>query len=114
MPYKDPEKQRQYQKKYQTKYWADNKDRLYPATKQRKADQKQRLYEITDKAKSVPCADCGVSYPPYVMDFHHVRGDKEFNIAQHVANAGSEKRLIAEIDKCEVLCSNCHRERTYG
>lgn len=66
---------------------------------------------IINKAKDVPCADCGVKYPPYVMDFDHVRGQKEFQIggSLHIGTA----RLLAEIDKCDVVCSNCHRGRTF-
>ena len=61
--------------------------------------------------KDVPCADCGVKYPPYVMDFDH-RGDK----VQGVAGMWSRSMevLLAEIAKCDVVCANCHRERTHG
>lgn len=64
------------------------------------------------QAKEIPCADCGKRYPYYVMDFDHIRGRKEFTI-----NTGSWGRNIgrvkSEVAKCEVVCSNCHRERTY-
>jgi hypothetical protein len=61
------------------------------------------------EAKSKPCADCGVQYPPYVMDFDH-KGDKKFNLGGALSR--SLDSLIAEIAKCDVVCSNCHRERT--
>ncbi len=72
-----------------------------------------RLYSIIIEAKSVPCADCGVRYPPYVMDFDHR------NPAEKLGNIGcgrkwGEPRLRAEIAKCDVVCANCHRERTHG
>jgi len=69
--------------------------------------------EIMRERKSVPCTDCGIQYPPYVMDFDHVRGIKEFHIAMSVQHV-SIKRLNAEMDKCDVVCSNCHRIRTYN
>jgi hypothetical protein len=63
--------------------------------------------------KDSPCADCGVRYPYYVMDFDHVNGEKDRDISR-LANAPvSLPRLIAELDKCELVCSNCHRERTH-
>ena len=70
--------------------------------------------EIIDKAKSSPCVDCGNSYIPYVMDLDHVRGHKLFNLA--IANAlnVSMEVLLAEIDKCDPVCSNCHRIRTWN
>lgn len=64
-------------------------------------------------AKDVPCADCGVRYPSYVMDFDHVRGEKKFCIG-HSAFQQGMKAVLAEIEKCEVVCANCHRERTHG
>ena len=56
-----------------------------------------------------PCTDCG-EIDPLVLEFDHL-GGKEFNIA-----AGIRYRkwslVLAEIQKCEVVCANCHRRRT--
>lgn len=66
-----------------------------------------------DAIKARPCADCGRSYPPHVMDFDHVNGAKAFCIAR--ARSGKALRLIlAEVAKCEVVCANCHRARTHA
>lgn len=65
------------------------------------------------EAKNKPCADCGVKYHHYVMDLDHVRGQKSFPLAK-VNRTISAKVIAAEIAKCEVVCANCHRERTYG
>lgn len=64
-------------------------------------------------AKDRPCADCEKSYPYYVMDFDHVRGDKKFNLSQATSHRRALKAVEDEIDKCDVVCSNCHRERTF-
>lgn len=56
--------------------------------------------------------DCNKFYPPYIMDFDHVFGEKITNIAK-VARIWGIPRLQAEIEKCELVCSNCHRERTF-
>lgn len=42
------------------------------------------------------------------MDFHHIY-DKKYLIA-HMANKGSLSKLMEELKKCVVLCSNCHRK----
>jgi hypothetical protein len=47
-----------------------------------------------------------------MMDFDHVRGTKHANVAELI-NTLSKKRIDEEIAKCEVVCSNCHRARTY-
>lgn len=63
-------------------------------------------------AKNVPCTDCGERYASYVMDFDHVIGVKSFGIGTRLG-IHSDTSLIAEIAKCEVVCANCHRERTF-
>jgi hypothetical protein len=67
---------------------------------------------IIQAAKEKPCVDCGKSYPSYVMDFDHVRGDKLFGIGGTCGHK-THAKLLAEIDKCDVVCANCHRERTH-
>lgn len=67
---------------------------------------------IVERLKSEPCVDCGVRYPSYVMDFDHVDGEKVGNISAMRGRA-SETRLLEEIAKCDLVCSNCHRERTH-
>lgn len=66
--------------------------------------------ETIDRLKSVPCADCGGTFPPICMDFDHVGDDKSFTISR--ASTRSIKTVLAEIAKCEVVCANCHRVRT--
>lgn len=62
--------------------------------------------------KDVPCADCGIKYPPYVMDFDHIPGQtKSMNVSSMKTKAYGE--ISQEIAKCQVVCSNCHRERTH-
>jgi hypothetical protein len=63
-------------------------------------------------AKSRPCADCGVQYPYYVMDFDHREGvTKEFSL--HRIQNATKRAILREIAKCDVVCANCHRERTH-
>lgn len=72
---------------------------------------RERGHQLIVQAKSRPCMDCGVSYPHYVMDFDHCRGKKHKNVGE--MRSHSVKAILAEIEKCDVVCSNCHRERTY-
>jgi hypothetical protein len=60
------------------------------------------------------CADCQGWYPGPAMDFDHVRGEKKLGVATLVKNRSSLVTLLLEIDKCDLVCVNCHRIRTYG
>ena len=57
------------------------------------------------------CIDCGYKAHSAALDFDHLPGsNKEFGIGKAVA--WSDKRVWAEVAKCEVVCANCHRIRT--
>ena len=76
---------------------------------------KQKAYlaqYLRDLKTSTPCVDCRINYPYYVMDFDHVRGTKQANVAELI-NTLSKKKIDLEIAKCEIVCSNCHRIRTH-
>lgn len=80
--------------------------------KAKRAKQRVELREYIQKLKEVPCKDCGVEYPYYVMHFDHIGQDKEGTISRMVAN-GQTVKVKAEVAKCEVVCANCHAERTH-
>jgi hypothetical protein len=106
MPYKDPEKQ----KLAQARYYQENKTRLRLEQK----NQRSKLRRLIEELKSVPCTDCGILYPTYIMDFDHCRGTKSFTISVHLSTKNpTESTLRAEIAKCDVVCANCHRHRTW-
>lgn len=81
---------------------------------QRQRDRRSKIRQYLQEVKNnVPCADCGEKYPYYVMDFDHLpENGKEFNIAMFSKHKTLEDVKI-EIAKCEVVCSNCHRARTW-
>lgn len=74
--------------------------------------QRREVQAYLENLKRQPCKDCGVSYPPYMMDFDHVRGEKKFNLCSGPRRRGV-KQVMEEVAKCEVVCANCHRERTH-
>lgn len=83
--------------------------------KERARDAERRA--VVDAAKSRPCQDCGQSYPPYVMDLDHRPGSgKILNLAAMVSGRSrySLDDIRAEIAKCDVVCANCHRVRTFA
>ena len=65
--------------------------------------------------KGSECVGCGLSYPeePYVIfDFHHRDPNiKEFDWSK--LRLKSDSKIKEEVDKCDLLCSNCHRKKHF-
>lgn len=78
------------------------------------AKARKRNYEYTWEYKSThPCAKCG-NTNPIVLDFHHPNDDKEKSVSKMMRLGWSIEKIKKEIEKCIVLCSNCHRIETYN
>lgn len=109
MAYKNPEDQKEYAKKH----YQGNKE-LY---KKRAVESKKKIRkEIQDRIQEIktntPCADCDQFYHYSVMDFDHVDGEKVANVSKLVGT-GNWKLIEEEISKCEIVCANDHRLRTF-
>ena len=57
--------------------------------------------------KGGKCESCGYSKYSGALEFHHLDPTQKDPTG---LRAFSLKRLFAEVDKCTLLCSNCHRE----
>lgn len=98
-----PMKAAEYQRRYGQKY----PDRVKASGRKHYL----KIRTLINASKDKPCKDCKVSYPSYVMDFDHKNPcDKLFNVGE--GGVGYEA-LKLEILKCDVVCSNCHRIRTF-
>ncbi len=86
----------------------------YPrSTKASAARRSIVIKAFVDEAKNKPCSDCGIKYISYAMDFDHVRGNKKFNLSVAAQRKFKMQVIKDEIEKCDVVCANCHRIRTY-
>lgn len=102
MPYKDPQKQ----KEAQHQHYLDNKDKYLSAHQRYKKRMRDWLNKIKEDAG---CLKCGEKRLP-CLEFHHpnVRnGDIEKRISYLIRSWG-KKRILEEIEKCQILCKNCH------
>lgn len=78
-----------------------------------KARQAERIALVAEIKLARGCADCGYREHPAALDFDHLPGHKKkFGIAAGCHKYSWEDVLI-EIAKCDVVCANCHRVRTY-
>lgn len=100
--------QSEYQKEW---YRANKKEHLRRSkarNKEVRSELKRRLGEYLSKH---PCVDCG-EQDVVVLDFDHIKGNKVLGISQMVRSYYSWPRILCEINKCDVRCSNCHRKKT--
>ncbi|MGK5442453.1 hypothetical protein ACSNN7_11640 [Micromonospora sp. URMC 105] len=80
--------------------------------RERNAKRRRERTALIAATKARPCADCGVQYPFFAMEFDHREGElKAFSIS-NASNGLSMARLMEEIAKCDVVCCLCHRFRT--
>ena len=93
-------------KEYQKNHYTNNKSTYKSKAKERKQSIKDWIKEYRSQLK---CVKCGEDHPA-TLDFHHTDSDqKEKNVSMMVQESYSKERILEEISKCIVLCSNCHR-----
>ena len=83
----------------------------------------RKLYQLNSRKKynnylkeikNKPCLDCKKKYPYYVMDFDHLNPKEKIGNIRVLANKMIPMaKLEKEISKCELVCANCHRIRTF-
>lgn len=91
----------------------DNKEKCIAY--HRKSNKKARLYRRSwlDNKKAKPCQDCNNEFPPCCMDFDHRVGSVKINaVGEMIAGGWSLELVEIEIQKCDLVCANCHRIRT--
>jgi ribosomal protein L30E len=102
MPYKDPQKQKEATRKH----YLANKDKF----KQRLIKRRIVSKQYVDNLKSeLACKECGCNNPE-CLDFHHTK-DKKTTICNLRRGGISISTIDNEIDKCIIICANCHRKQ---
>jgi hypothetical protein len=108
MPYKDPLKQQQAQREH----YLRNKAKFAKRRDDRRF--KLRIW-VSELKEGRPCFDCGIEWPYYCMEFHHLEPEKKImSISQMVSHCKNKALILEEIKKCVLLCSNCHRIREHS
>lgn len=110
MPYKNKVDQASASKKH----YEANKASIIQRSVKQKSNKAIEFRKLVLEYKSKhPCVDCGEP-DPIVLEFDHVRGEKDFNIADAVTRGYSTRKMIEEFSKCDIRCANCHRRITYN
>ncbi len=101
--YKNQDKKREAWRRW----YNNHKDKTQSYKKKKRVE----IREWIQKYKAEHSCKCGESRW-YCLDFHHTENNKEFDIASH--GRSSWKKIKEEIEKCDIVCSNCHREIHYN
>lgn len=59
------------------------------------------------------CFDCKNKFPHYVLEFDHKPEFKKLDGVYRVLRNHGEQMAWSEVAKCDVVCANCHKIRTY-
>lgn len=95
---------------YGKEHYAANRQRYIDLEARRKrARAGKRMKYLLEYFELHPCADCGEA-DPLILEFDHLR-DKSFDIGSALPDRCWQS-ILHEIEKCEVVCANCHRRRT--
>jgi hypothetical protein len=95
---------------YGKEHYETNRQRyIEQAAVVKRARMVERTRYLIEFFAAHPCVDCGET-DPVVLEFDHLR-DKAFAIGAALSQK-SWNSILEEIEKCEVVCANCHRRRT--
>lgn len=97
---------------YNAQWRVANPDKVAKYVERNREDQRKRAAFIADLKIQSGCVDCGYKDHHAALDFDHVVGEKSFSISHNKMT--TMKKLLDEITKCEVVCANCHRIRTFN
>ena len=89
------------------KTYYENNDEVKTRIRNRHKDSQKRNKDYVNSLR-LSCSQCNESHPG-VLDFHH-NTEKDLEISVAIFRGWSIKRLQSEIDKCTILCANCHRK----
>ena len=109
---RNPERLKQYEIKYKDRRKIRRHQRRINNPEETKFNDRRQYIKktqwIRDYKLSKGCSVCGYNKCADALIFHHTE-DKKFDIGTGKTRRSSEE-VRREIDKCKILCANCHAE----
>ena len=107
--WKNKEDRKKYMDVWETEHKKERREykRIYNKNKRKEVGDWYKEYK-----RNLKCSKCGETFYA-CLEFHHKGGDKNTEVARLVSNALSIERVKKEIEKCIILCSNCHRKEHF-
>ena len=69
--------------------------------------------DLLNRIRMMPCAHCFESFPTSAMEFDHRDGRTKVGSLSRMAGHVKIVALLEELAKCDIVCTNCHRDRSY-
>jgi hypothetical protein len=110
MPYSDVEIRKQKNREYSRKYYAKNKQKVQEATNKVRRAGRQAFKEFKSR---LSCVTCGENHPATLDFHHHTPHPDNIKISKLLADGRFSFAIEEIMNKCVVLCSNCHRKHHY-
>lgn len=92
------------------RYYYKNVDEERRRVQRRSAELREWYRELK---RDYECTECGEDRAP-ALDFHHEGESKNEAVSKMINDGYGKERIMEEIEKCEVLCANCHRVRHHS
>lgn len=92
----------------QRRHYARNREVI----SKKNSDRKKEIRKWWKDYKStLSCIKCGENHPACISFHHRDQSEKEVNLSEAACNRGwGKERIMKEVEKCDILCSNCHRK----
>ena len=86
------------------------KDKTKDRTNRNRTIQSRKLWELKEESG---CIDCGEMYPHYMLEFDHLPGYEKIDSPIRLASRYGMEKALEEVKKCDIVCANCHKIRTW-
>lgn len=86
------------------------KEKTHARTTRGRTLAKRKIWKIKEDSG---CVDCKENYPHYMLDFDHLPEFKKLGSPTEIMHKYSWEKAMQEISKCEIVCANCHKIRTW-
>lgn len=103
-------KSKEGQRKYHREWYKKNRIKRRAEIKARERELRIWLNELKD---TLFCLRCGEDHPACLQFHHRDSSSKDISISHAINNGWSRARITIEIQKCDVLCANCHFKLHY-
>ena len=100
-----------YKANWEKRYYENHEHYRNSHNTSRNNIREQNARKVFEYLTQNPCITCGES-DPIVLEFDHREGTEKIESISNLVSHSSWERIKNEIEKCDVLCANCHRRKS--